>query len=379
MFGKKKTDGAVSGNDMNLLMEMMDKVIAGEYGDVDTSLFSNPAYGAKLNELIHAFKKANNNFVMRLNEAMESIGDNSYVKNTMDQVQSQTTSIAEMESASQGLADSINGISVSMDGIRDSTHEMLAAVQNSTANMNESIRVVNESFEKINIINKQVQDFKEKIDKIGEIVDIVKKVASQSNLLALNASIEAARAGEAGKGFAVVAEQVRRLSINTSESAEDIVKYVNELEKDIFDVLAHVARFGKRGSVGHGERNVQNSGQGFCKKGFAAARRPQHQHVAFVENHRVVGVGLLPDAFIVIVNGDGQHFFGLVLTDDVFVQLALKLLRSQQIDFGRKPVGSFLEIRTQDVVASFYAVVADGNAVRTGDKFFHLIFAPSAE
>ena len=165
MFGKKKTDGAVSGNDMNLLMEMMDKVIAGEYGDVDTSLFSNPAYGAKLNELIHAFKKANNNFVMRLNEAMESIGDNSYVKNTMDQVQSQTTSIAEMESASQGLADSINGISVSMDGIRDSTHEMLAAVQNSTANMNESIRVVNESFEKINIINKQVQDFKEKIDK----------------------------------------------------------------------------------------------------------------------------------------------------------------------------------------------------------------------
>ena len=87
----------------------------------------------------------------------------------------------------------------------------------------------------------------------------------------------------------------------------------------------------------------------------------------------------MPDAFIVIVNGDGQHFFGLVLTDDVFVQLALKLLRSQQIDFGRKPVGSFLEIRTQDVVASFYAVVADGNAVRTGDKFFHLIFAPSAE
>ena len=237
MFGKKKTDGAVSANDMNLLMEMMDKVIAGEYGDVDTSLFSNPAYGAKLNELIHAFKKANNNFVMRLNEAMESIGDNSYVKNTMDQVQSQTTSIAEMESASQGLTDSINGISVSMDGIRDSTHEMLAAVQNSTANMNESIRVVNESSEKINIINKQVQDFQEKIDKIGEIVDIVKKVASQSNLLALNASIEAARAGEAGKGFAVVAEQVRRLSINTSESAEDIVKYVNELEKDI-DVLA---------------------------------------------------------------------------------------------------------------------------------------------
>uniref|UniRef100_UPI004029C7C3 methyl-accepting chemotaxis protein n=1 Tax=Lachnospira sp. TaxID=2049031 RepID=UPI004029C7C3 len=69
------------------------------------------------------------------------------------------------------------------------------------------------------------------------IVDIVKKVASQSNLLALNASIEAARAGEAGKGFAVVADQVRQLSSNTAESAEDIVKYVNELKGDI-EVLA---------------------------------------------------------------------------------------------------------------------------------------------
>lgn len=62
------------------------------------------------------------------------------------------------------------------------------------------------------------------------LLTIVKKVASQSNLLALNASIEAARAGEAGKGFAVVADQVRQLSSNTSESAEDIVRYVNELK-----------------------------------------------------------------------------------------------------------------------------------------------------
>lgn len=233
MFGKNKKNTAANNNDMELLMQMIDGVIGGNYTDVDTSVFANPACGEKLNELIHAFKKSNNNFVMRLNDAAEAIGNNSYVKNALDQVQSQTEAITQMEEASRNLEDSILNISSSMGHIRDNTHVMLETVQNSTANMNESIKVVNESSDKIGKINVQVQEFQDKVEKIGEIVDIVKKVASQSNLLALNASIEAARAGEAGKGFAVVADQVRQLSTNTAESAEDIVKYVNELRNDI--------------------------------------------------------------------------------------------------------------------------------------------------
>lgn len=233
MFGKKSTAGYSGEKDLQLLMQAMEGVISGNYQDIDTSEFNNPMYGEKFNEVIHAYKKSNNNFVMRLNEAMASIGDNSFVKNTLDQVQSQTESIQEMENASRNMEASITSISEAMSHIRENTHEVIATANSSTENMNNSIQVVNESSEKIQAINKQVQDFQDKIDKIGEIVDVVKKVASQSNLLALNASIEAARAGDAGKGFAVVADQVRQLSSNTSESAEDIVKYVTELRSDI--------------------------------------------------------------------------------------------------------------------------------------------------
>ena len=233
MFGKKTANGYSEEKDLQLLMQAMDGVIGGNYEDIDTSAFQNPAYGEKFNELIHAYKRSNNNFVMRLNQAMGSIGDNSYVKKTLDQVQSQTESIRDMENASRDMETSINNISEAMSHIRENTHDVIATADSSTENMNNSIQVVNESSEKIQAINEQVQEFQGKIDKIGEIVDVVKKVASQSNLLALNASIEAARAGEAGKGFAVVADQVRQLSGNTAESAEDIVKYVAELRTDI--------------------------------------------------------------------------------------------------------------------------------------------------
>lgn len=238
MFGKKKAATAVGNNDLQVLLDVFDKIISGEIsqtGDApaDATLFSDPAVADKFNTVVETYKRFNNNFVMRLNEAMGSIGDNSYVKNMIDEVQSQAQAIGTMGEAGHNLEESINHITSTMADIKDNTHEMLATTQNSTANMNESIKVVNESSAKITDINRQVQEFQDKIHKIGEIVDIVKKVASQSNLLALNASIEAARAGEAGKGFAVVADQVRQLSSSTAESADDIVNYVRELNEDI--------------------------------------------------------------------------------------------------------------------------------------------------
>lgn len=229
MFGRKKEKEKVS-DDLKLLLESMDTIIGGNYDNVDISIFSDEAVGKKLNELVNAFKKSNNNFVMRANEAMQSIGDNSYVKAMLDQVQSQTVTIQDMQQTGSNLENSINDITNSIEHIRDNTHNVLQATNDSADGMRESVNAVRESTEEINRINDQVQEFQEKITKISEIIDMVKKIASKSNLLALNASIEAARAGEAGKGFAVVADQVRELSSSTSESADDVVKYVSELQ-----------------------------------------------------------------------------------------------------------------------------------------------------
>lgn len=237
MFGKKKEQHVLSDHDAQLLLDSIDNIISGGFDDINPADFDSSVIGGKLNSMLFSMKQINNPVVMRLNETMSIIGDNSLMKDTFEQVESQTMSIKHMQNASLNLEDSIDNISSAMGNIRDNTHNIIEVSQNVTNDMNDSITDVNQSSKRIEVINNRVQNFKGKIGKIEEIVDLVKKVANQSNLLALNASIEAARAGEAGKGFAVVADQVRLLSSNTAESAEDIVKYVTELKENI-DELA---------------------------------------------------------------------------------------------------------------------------------------------
>lgn len=264
MISFKKRETVTS--DLELLLNAMDRIIAKDYTPIDPSVFADPGIGEKYNEVLRAFKVSNNNFVMRLNDSMMHIGDSSFVKNMLDQVDTQNHSIQRMEDSSHELESSINSISDEIGHIRDNTKDAIKISTCSVANMNESIRVVQESTNEIQGINDKVLDFQEKTAKINEIIDIVKKLAKQSNLLALNASIEAARAGEAGKGFAVVANQVKELSTNTSDSAEKVVGYVDELQGSIGELVAlinttteHLARGNEK--VQQSVRDIENMNQ----------------------------------------------------------------------------------------------------------------------
>ena len=236
---KKKTTTHTD-NDKQLMMQAMDAVINGNFTPIDTSSFTDKAYADKLNQLIYTFLNANNNFVMRLNESMLSIGDSATIKKMLDQVSAQNVSIQNMNDSSRNLQESLNRISDETNLIRETTEGAVKISQTSIGHITESIRAVESSAAEVNSINDKAQFFHDKITEISSIIAMIKKISSQSSMLALNASIEAARAGESGKGFAVVANQMTDLSKNTSQSAETIVKYVDELRGSISELITLV-------------------------------------------------------------------------------------------------------------------------------------------
>lgn len=236
----KKQEQQQTNIDKAAILACMDRVMEGDCSLSAPFPFHDKELEAKWKQLMLYILTANNKSAMQLNDSMKIIGDSSCVKVMLEQVSSQSRAIEEMNSSSRELGDSISNIQESASSIRDSSQDIMSTTNVCIRHLSDSIRVIDDSSAQIAQINDQIADFKEKALQINGIVDVVKKLASKSSLLALNASIEAARAGQAGRGFSVVAGQMQDLAANTSMSADDITRYVGELVSGIETLASSV-------------------------------------------------------------------------------------------------------------------------------------------
>lgn len=121
--------------------------------------------------------------------------------------------------------------------IEEFSETLSSALQQISANVQElssSSQVLS------NVLNNIIKTTKTTQDKISEtdsIIESIRKISSQSNLLGLNAAIEAARAGEQGKGFSVVAEEMRKLAIQSNESAKKVSQALFEMKRSIEEII----------------------------------------------------------------------------------------------------------------------------------------------
>ena len=238
MFGKKVD---FAGEDLKKLLEYMKKAIDGDMSAVEASEFHDPEIAPCYNELMQSMFRANNIFVMRMNEAMIKIGDSSVVKNMIEKVNEQAQIVATIPTSGQELEKSITRVQDAVSNIQSSSHDVIETTRNCSEEITQSIAVIDSTAGEVDQINGQIAAFKENTEKITKIIDQIKDLADNSSLLALNASIEAARAGESGRGFAVVAQQMGVQAGDTASCADSVVSYVDELLENIDAIAASVA------------------------------------------------------------------------------------------------------------------------------------------
>ena len=161
------------------------------------------------------------------------------ISNLAEQVSSNAS---EVENASRSLADGateqagvIEELNATVDTVVDLAADTAKETQSASARVKASANKANEEKEKMNDLLTEMEHITEISKEIGNIITDIEDIASQTNLLSLNASIEAARAGEAGKGFAVVADQIGKLAADSAKSAvntRDLIdKTLVEIEK----------------------------------------------------------------------------------------------------------------------------------------------------
>ncbi|MCF5233571.1 HAMP domain-containing protein [Pseudomonas sp. PA-5-4G] len=312
---------------------MMDKVAAGdmtvtfvahsrdELGDLG-QVFNGTV--AKIHDLIERVGHTVSQVELQAGQVQAvSSQSNQAVSGQRSQIEQVATAMNQMSSTAQEVARSAAAAVNSAHSVNDETVTGRGLVQSQQGSI---ARLASEIDESVRVINQLAADSQS----ISSVLEVIKSIAEQTNLLALNAAIEAARAGEQGRGFAVVADEVRTLARRTQHSTEEIEQMISRLHSG---VGAAVKAMGTShtmadGTVAQSEK-VQQALENIL--GAVGMIVDQNQQIAAaVEQQTAVAQDI--DQNIVEINRAGEHAAqGAQQTEAASRQLSLQVIELKHL------------------------------------------------